>query len=162
MINAVLRYEDYCLSLKKSKHFYSWEQGKFQTSSLLHEEGIPSCWLLSLCLHHTCACGGQSSSINYSSAIGMAVRGCQEQKRLMVCWMPLNVPTVICNSHQAIDLISSALLLHPGPRACTKMKYSAVKAGNMYRHRLTYHTGLSDIRDGNSCRRIAYRFHEIW
>lgn len=114
MINVVLRYEGYCPSLKKSKHFYSWEQEKFQTSSLLHEKGIPSCCLLSLCLHHTCACGGQSSSINYFSTIGLAITGCQEQKRLMVCWMPLNVPTVIFNSHQVVDLLSSALLLHLG------------------------------------------------
>lgn len=120
VINAAPRYPGHCPSLKKNKHFYSWEQEKFQTSSFFifffSEKGIPSCCLLSLCLHHTCACGGQSSSINYSSTIGLASPGCQEQKHLMVCWMSLSAPTVIFNSRQVVDLISSAFKLRLGLR----------------------------------------------
>lgn len=141
--------------------------------SFLHEERIPSCCLLSLCLHRTCAWGGQSSSINYFSTIELAIIGCQEQKHLMVCWMPLNVPAAICNSHQVVDLISSALLLRLGPRAfftlhAVKWKSdkcypcSTAKAVSAHQCRLTYQTRPADVKGVNSHPRIAYSFHGIW
>lgn len=112
MINIVLHYESYCPKLKKVNVFTVGSKKNFKQVPFLHEKGNPNCCLLSLCLYHTCASGGQSSSINYFSAISLAIKDWKEQKHLMAQRTSFNVPTLIFISLKVFDLISSALLFH--------------------------------------------------